>query len=1418
MLVKNRNGMAVLFVTGLALLLMTAASCTPGGNEAVSPPTVPPSNGELYQGKAATPEQPLKPPVLGLKEESEVPPGGIAGEGVQRDSAAPQGGRAIQSTDTPPPPLPTLGANSDTNPPAATAPPPQTPLASSLQGTGPELVPETPEDVEQPPEPTPLPDYSAETDMGALEALYHSTSGQDWMFQHSPIPAHQEWLTERHLGQWFGVTTDANGRVVELDLCNVSLQGTIPAELGNLSELRKLCFRGHDLTGPIPPELGKLANLTKLTFSKTQLTGPIPPELGNLVNLTKLEATGGRYFFHDRGDTDDLVAARREDDGSHGKGMSGAIPPELGNLVNLTELSFRDNYLEGPIPPELGQLTRLVFLDFRNNSLTGQVPPELGKLVNLKWLSMGMNFLEGRLPNALRSLNNLEGFHYALNQSLCLPGSLHEWSSGIVETYLTECEDLKPAVTEDIHDRAVLTILYHSTRGAEWHSSRNWLTDAPMEEWHGVSTNKKGRVTALRLDSNNLRGTLPEVLGSLPELATLSVRYNQLKGGLPSELTSMDNLRELYFSDNAGLCAPAAMLEWVRAHESVYGQYCPDLPSEYEGDMGPLVALYRAAVRDNGPQLYNWLKTGPLEEWSGVYTNENGRVTQLKISWNVEHSSDPMAQAPGGPFPVELAELTELRILRLNGLKLTGSIPPELEDLVQLTYLDLEANELSGPIPTELSRLSNLSGLQLEGNQLSGPIPPWLGSMSKLSHLNLGSNDLEGTIPAQLANLSNLGRLDLSNNRLAGNIPEGLGNLPAHSLSLNDNNLLGAVPFDLGNLSNAYELRIHGNRLTGELPRSFLVPPVTHSVSFQDNDGLCVPTWMETELRDLSNYEGPTCPYESSPPVLSAEARADREVLVGLYEFMGGPNWTRTANWLSEKTVDHWSGITVNQEGRVIGISLNNIGLEEQVPPELALLSELEHLYLQDSGISGNIPPELGKLENLRELTIFSQGITGQIPRELSRLKSIEGIGLSNRGPIPSWLGQMTKLKRLNIGGPPQPIPPGFENLVNLEELSLNIEGPIPPWIGSLAKLKHLALWGTEVQGGIPPELGNLTELIYLSLGELGLTGPIPPELGKLTKLKNLHLYRNQLTGPIPPVLGQMHGLESLELSDNQLTGNVPPELGNLTALYSLSLWNNPLTGTLPESIVHLDRMEFLHIGRHNGLCVTIAMAEYWRNRRNEDLNPICLDGLSDAAIKDREILVKALQSMGGENWSYNSNWVSHLPLSEWDGVETDYEGRVTRLYLRENGLTGTIPQELGGLSRLKSLNLSENDLTGPIPTELGGLSSLTHLTLDGNELSGPIPAELGNLSSLLYLSLDRNYLTGTIPRELASISGLVQFYVYQNRLTGKLPENLGKLSNLEYLAFHNNSGLCASPELANQLRDFGIGPDEICSNQGTSG
>ena len=67
-------------------------------------------------------------------------------------------------------------------------------------------------------------------------------------------------------------------------------------------------------------------------------------------------------------------------------------------------------------------------------------------------------------------------------------------------------------------DKAALVALYNATDGPNWENNRNWLSDRPIGEWSGVSTDADGRVTVLSLDGNQLSGSIPSELGNLANL------------------------------------------------------------------------------------------------------------------------------------------------------------------------------------------------------------------------------------------------------------------------------------------------------------------------------------------------------------------------------------------------------------------------------------------------------------------------------------------------------------------------------------------------------------------------------------------------------------------------------------------------------------------------------------------------------------------------------------------------------------------------------------------------------------------------------------------------------------------------------------------------------------------------------------
>ena len=302
--------------------------------------------------------------------------------------------------------------------------------------------------------------------------------------------------------------------------------------------------------------------------------------------------------------------------------------------------------------------------------------------------------------------------NYVLNVRVQDASQPIQRDSQIITVTVTDEED-----TDASGDRAVLEALYRATGGANWTDNTNWLTDAPLGKWFGVTTTENGRVTALNLPGNGLSGSLPAALSNLPFLELLWLSSNALSGPIPPELGQLANLTKLWLYTNA-LSGP--------------------IPSEL-GQLANLTVL----------ELSGNALSGPIPSELGQLAN----LTELSLYIN----------ALNGPIPPELGQLANLTELSLSSNALSGPIPPELGQLANLTELWLSNNALSGPIPPELGQLANLTELSLWGNALSGPVPPELGALANLEELYLRGNQLSGTIPAALGNLANLTRLTIDN-------------------------------------------------------------------------------------------------------------------------------------------------------------------------------------------------------------------------------------------------------------------------------------------------------------------------------------------------------------------------------------------------------------------------------------------------------------------------------------------------------------------------------------------------------------------------------------------------------------------------------------------------------------------------------
>lgn len=215
---------------------------------------------------------------------------------------------------------------------------------------------------------------------GCLGCVIQQHNGAGWTIS-------SNWTTGDPCdSNWYGIICSYKNfeseHVIQIGLSNNSLSGTIPAELGNLTQLTNLDLDNNLLSGTIPAELGNLTKLVSLGLGSNSLTGTIPASLGNLVELT--------YYL-----------------ALYNNSLTGSIPSALGNLTNLRSMDLHNNSLSGFIPSALGNLTLLNTLSLSNNSLSGPIPASIGNLVYVQWLYLHHNQLCGAIPSSLSNMTSL---------------------------------------------------------------------------------------------------------------------------------------------------------------------------------------------------------------------------------------------------------------------------------------------------------------------------------------------------------------------------------------------------------------------------------------------------------------------------------------------------------------------------------------------------------------------------------------------------------------------------------------------------------------------------------------------------------------------------------------------------------------------------------------------------------------------------------------------------------------------------------------------------------------------------------------------------------------------------------------------------------------------------------------------------
>lgn len=185
-------------------------------------------------------------------------------------------------------------------------------------------------------------------DYKALRSLYYSTNGDYWKNKTNWDVKSENPVSNCDLSKFHGVYLDEKNRVFLISLGNNNLDGRIPSEIGQLTNLHTLWLEQNKLTGTIPIEIGSLDNIQRLALSYNSLNGELPSSLFNLKKLKELSIESNNFTgplsseFRNFTQIERLLV--------NNNNFSGILPLEIGNLVNLREIFFNNNNFEGCYP------------------------------------------------------------------------------------------------------------------------------------------------------------------------------------------------------------------------------------------------------------------------------------------------------------------------------------------------------------------------------------------------------------------------------------------------------------------------------------------------------------------------------------------------------------------------------------------------------------------------------------------------------------------------------------------------------------------------------------------------------------------------------------------------------------------------------------------------------------------------------------------------------------------------------------------------------------------------------------------------------------------------------------------------------------------------------------------------------------
>ncbi|KAK2991189.1 hypothetical protein RJ640_002303, partial [Escallonia rubra] len=1173
--------------------------------------------------------------------------------------------------------------------------------------------------------------------------------------------------------QFTGTLPESIGQLskfTSLTLSSNQFSGTLPESIGQLSKLTSLTLSSNQFSGTLPESIGQLSKLTSLTLSSNQFSGTLPQSIGKLSKLEELwidnntlEGVVSEVHFANLsnlrvfcGDDNPLILQ---------------VGPKWSPPFQLEELGIRSWRCGSKFPNWLQAQQRLTKLDLSAARISDIVPTWFWNLSSqLIYLNLSHNQLHGVIPSIPNVKLTYAMMHLSHNR---FTGSLPRLSANVVGLDLSNnwfTGGLSHFLCGSTDKANQLQIL---------HLRDNLLSGDIPDCWRNWSS-----LVYVALENNNLKGNIPSSMGYLRDLRSLHLRNNSLNGEVPMALQKCTKLMIIDLSENE-FCG--SITSWMGkgllnliSLDLRLNKFSGQIPSDIchlhslqildlannnlSGEIPRCIRNFTAMATEmsNGDEIIYWFdirdwRTNGLSPFEDAYVVTKGRELQYVATLFLVTSMDLSSNNLSGEIPKELTSLVRLRSLNLSGNRLTGMIPKKIGDMKFLESLDFSRNQLSGEIPSSISILTFLSCLNLSFNNLSGQIP----SGTQIQGFNAScfiGNKLCGPPVSKNCTVNGV-TPDNRNEESKGDRPEVDWFYLCMALGF-------VVGFWVTNmLSSLVDIRLSSCNINLEVSRPSVVkftlltslnlsynifPSLIPRVVCHSFNGHVI------ELH-LQNPYGVCNPFD--------DLFADRETYMACEKnkFRGKIN----PSLLNLEQLSY------------LDLSLNDFG-GIQIPSFISSLRTLRYLNLSGAGFGGLIPPGLGNLSDLRTLDLGGSlygSLRAENFRWLSDLSFLQHLDLSyaNLSQASDWLqvtNMLPSLVDLRLSDCNLDLSVSLPNIESTGDL---FNGTLPESIGQLSKLKSLDLFGNHFYGTLPESIGQLSKLEVLQIDDNMLEGVVSEvHFANLSNLRVFYGDDNPLILQVNPKWSPPFQLETLSLRSWRRVSKFPNWLQAQQRLNHLDLSSTRISDIVPTWFCNLSsQFSYLNLSHNqlHGVIPSIPKAKrsYLNNNRFSGSLPRLPPNVVELDLSN--------------NW-FTGGGLSHLLCGS-----TDKPNNLQILNLGDNLLSGDIPDCWMSWASLRVVALGNNNFKGNIPSSMGYLSDLRSLHLRNNRLDGEVPITLQNCTELMVIDLSQNEFCGSTTSWMGKgLLNLISLDLRSNKFSGQIPSDICHLNSLQILDLADNN------------------------------